>query len=760
MSTGYSTPPDRHAAGQMHRNASLVSASPCLGPRFESAVLPFRLEPGARAFTPADATALAALEKRAATIAIEALVSLAKANDIDHLGGGLELIPGLLMTLGVVDYDARHFTIEHGHTSIGYYSALAALGFLPAGRVVDAFRRSLDIAGHVSWVPGGTELSSGRLGAIVPVAVGQALGLKARKGDDAVVICHCGDAGWISGQALNGLVAASLHGAPTVFVMHRNGIQLSGTTARVMPKDPRAIVSSLGITVIEIGSLHDRQALHGAYADALRLARTGQPSLIYPTGYRSSGAGKVTVSTLGTMFGIEAEVAHFADTHKVDQSTEIWIPGSLMSFRDVHAMLECVFYVNGLPGGEAHHDGGMKGKDAAAVLGNPMLQCTAGETAALAALQAQPARVVVTEARAARGTTNLVLNDADVAAVVLPGTDKPVSARAGSEAAYAAVARKYPRDCFFVSCDLNPSTKICKAASFVPANQSFEMSIQEQAAALMANGLAFSSRQPQINVFATFAAFFEGIAREGFEFWRYQRNLTGGNDGLNVILHLSHVGTNTGRDHFSGWSLDWVNLAIGYLPYLRRFYAPADARSAFIAVRDAAAGMGGHIVAIPRDSLPVLTRQGSSDPLWNANDPWTPVTPYRMTAGARTAVLALGAPAFVAAEGADLAAKAGQGADVYVINGLPLDPGFVPGLAERYLRIVTVEDGLIGNRESGLRGFAALVATQLVGAGVALEHIGIGDPRIAPSDDYRKVWDHFGITPEAVAEGIGGDSRQ
>ena len=126
----------------------------------------------------------------------------------------------------------------------------------------------------------------------------------------------------------------------------------------------------------------------------------------------------------------------------------------------------------------------------------------------------------------------------------------------------------------------------------MPRDHRFEMSIQEQAAALMANGLSFSSREPQLNVFATFAAFFEGIAREGFEFWRYQRNLTGANEGLNVIMHLSHVGACTGRDHFSGWSLDWINLALGYLPYLRRFYAPADARSAFIAVRDAAAGTG------------------------------------------------------------------------------------------------------------------------------------------------------------------------
>ena len=173
----------RHAAAaQPQRNAGLLAATPLLGAahRVARAAVPPR--PGGRSARPADGAALAALEKTAAAIAIRSLASLAKAGDIDHLGGGLELIPALLMTLGFVDYDARHFTIEHGHTSIGYYAALAALGFLPEPRVVDAFRRSLDIAGHVSWVPGGTELSSGRLGAIVPVAVGQALGLQGAQG--------------------------------------------------------------------------------------------------------------------------------------------------------------------------------------------------------------------------------------------------------------------------------------------------------------------------------------------------------------------------------------------------------------------------------------------------------------------------------------------------------------------------------------------------------------------------------------------------
>ena len=130
-----------------------------------------------------------ALQKRAATIAIKSLASLAQAGDLDHLGGGLELIPALLMTLGVVDYDARHFTIEHGHTSIGYYAALAALGFLPEDRVIETFRRSLDIAGHVSWVPGGTELSRGGWASSSPVGRRPGPGLKAHKGaDDAVVV--------------------------------------------------------------------------------------------------------------------------------------------------------------------------------------------------------------------------------------------------------------------------------------------------------------------------------------------------------------------------------------------------------------------------------------------------------------------------------------------------------------------------------------------------------------------------------------------
>lgn len=737
---------------QDERNAVLLSGTTYSGTRFESKVLPFTLDLERTEFGAEHDVTLSALEKAAARTAIEALASLARVNDIDHLGGGLELIPALLMTLAVTDYERSQFAIEHGHTSIGYYAALSALGFLDRARVIETFRRGLDIAGHVSWVPGGTELSSGRLGVMFPVAAGTALGLRAHHGPAAHVICHSGDAGWISGQALNGFNAAGVHRAPLTYVMHRNGIQLSGTTRHIMNQDPRRIIESFGITILEIRSLHDRRDLFRAYREAFRNAQNGKPTLIYPTGFGSSATdAPITVEEFGKRYDILEDTRQFAKAHEVPLDRRVWVPGSLMSFRDVTAMLQCLFYVNDLPGGEAHHDGGMKGRDAQAVLAKPMLTMTPEETAALARLSAQPPRVVVTLARPQKGTANLTLTADDLKAVTLPGPDKPVSPRAGSEAAYLAIARKHADRMFVVSADLNPSTRLEKAVKLLPAGHHFEMSIEEQAATLMVDGLSLSGRTPQLNVFSTFAAFLEGIAREGFEMWRYHRNLTGFNEGLNVLIHFAHVGTNTGRDHFSGWSLDWINLGLGYMPYLRHFYTPCDARSAFVAVRDAAAGYGGHIVAIPRDNLPVLTAADGTTPLWNADDAWAAVTPARERSGAKIAILTVGAPSYLAIEASDTAAKDGVLADVHVVNGFPIEESFLESLSGRYERVITLEDGLIGTTEAGLRGFAAFMAGRLGGCGVRTEHVGIVDPRIAPSETFQEVWAHYGISAEAIA---------
>lgn len=736
---------------QQDRNRALLDRCTYMKEEVASRALPLSIDIAQQTtLTPEQAAALEALGIDAARIAIASLASLAKINELDHLGGGLDLIPALTMTLSFIDYQKSEFTIENAHTSIGYYASLAARGFLDRNLVIDEFRRGLDIAGHVSWVPGGTQLNGGRLGVMIPVAVGQALGKKAHHGNGAWVVCHTGDAGWISGQALNGFNGADLHGAPVTFVMHRNGIQLSASTKSIMDKDPRPIIEAMGIEIIETPSLHDPATLYKAYRAAYELARKGRPSLIFPVGLRSSQDTFVDLNYFGSKYGIHAETQAFASAHKVSMETEVWIPGALMSYRDVEPMLECLFLVNELPGGAGHHDGHMKGRDLDAVLANPMLALSEDQQAALDALRAAEPIPVVTRARPAPGTDNLLLSDEDAAAAKLPEPGKSTSPRSGVEAAYAAVAKAHPNKTFIVGCDLDPSTKLGKARTFLNPDHYFEMSIEEQAATLITNGLAMSSHEPQVNVVSTFAAFFEGIAREGMELWRYQRNLNGINEGLNVIFHMSHVGACTGRDHFSGWALDWINLGLGYLPYVQGFYGPADAGAAFVAVRKAAATYGGHLIGIPRDNLPVLAKQDGAGPLYAPGDAYEPVTAFRTYPGASKAILAFGAPAFLAEDVAETLKV-----DVHIINGFPLGEGRLAKLLGRYRDgIATIEDGLIGTPDTGIQGVAGVVAGAAALAGVPVAHVGIVDPRIAPSEGHMEVWEHFGITADALAKAV------
>jgi deoxyxylulose-5-phosphate synthase len=130
------------------------------------------------------------------------------------------------------------------------------------------------------------------------------------------------------------------------------------------------------------------------------------------------------------------------------------------------------------------------------------------------------------------------------------------------------------------------------------------------------------------------------------------------------------------------------------------------------------------------------------------------VTKWREHAAAKAAILTIGAPSYLAGEASDAALKKGIAVDVFVVNGLPLAPGFLDSLAAQYRKIVTVEDGLIGTSDSGLRGFAGLVSSALYGSGVALDHFGIIDPHVAPSEHFVQVWEHYGITATAIEQSV------
>jgi len=91
---------------------------------------------------------------------------------------------------------------------------------------------------------------------------------------------------------------------------------------------------------------------------------------------------------------------------------------------------------------------------------------------------------------------------------------------------------------------------------------------------------------------------------------------------------------------------------------------------------------------------------------------------------------------------------------VHVVNGFPLPAAFFTDLARRYRRILTIEDGLIGNPASGARGFAGFAAAHLGGTDVRLEHFGICDPQVAPSEHFVQVWEHFGLTEDALVSAL------
>ena len=67
---------------------------------------------------------------------------------------------------------------------------------------------------------------------------------------------------------------------------------------------------------------------------------------------------------------------------------------------------------------------------------------------------------------------------------------------------------------------------------------------------------------------------------------------------------------------------------------------------------------------------------------------------------------------------------------------------------------MTAEDGIIGTRDCGIRGFASMVISAASNTKTKTEHIGIIDPKIAPSEGHEEVWEHFGITASAIVSAV------
>lgn len=154
-----------------------------------------------------------------------------------HTGGALGCID-ILTTLYVARILETNdpLVISNGHVSPAVYALLAEFGAIDEHDLLKNFRRhNSRYEGHVSRHIPGVWYSTGPLGTGISAATGFALAKKQHK-EDGYVYALLGDGESEEGQVYEMMhVAKKYHLDNLIVFLDRNGVQLSGATADIMP---------------------------------------------------------------------------------------------------------------------------------------------------------------------------------------------------------------------------------------------------------------------------------------------------------------------------------------------------------------------------------------------------------------------------------------------------------------------------------------------------------------------------------------------
>jgi transketolase len=165
-----------------------------------------------------------------------------------HIGGSLsamDILTELYFEVMHIDPKDPHgasrdrFVMSKGHCTPALYSVLALRGFFPEEDL--ALFRS--IRGHLSGHPDmihvpGVDMSTGSLGQGISAAVGMALAGK-MDGKACRVYALLGDGECEEGQVWEAAASAAKYGLSNLCaVLDKNGLQIDGCTADVMPMEP------------------------------------------------------------------------------------------------------------------------------------------------------------------------------------------------------------------------------------------------------------------------------------------------------------------------------------------------------------------------------------------------------------------------------------------------------------------------------------------------------------------------------------------
>lgn len=199
-----------------------------------------------------------------------------------HFGGSLSIVEALAALYGsemTVDphrpqWEGRdYFVLSKGHAAPALYAALAAVGFIPQGRLDTLNANGTDLPSHAdrNKVPG-VEMTTGSMGQGVSAAAGMAYGLRAA-GHANRVYCLLGDGELNEGQCWEAAQFIAHQGLTNLVLMvDDNKKQLDGETDSICrPFDLVEKFRAFGFTAKRVAG-QDADAIAGA----LEEARTAQ----------------------------------------------------------------------------------------------------------------------------------------------------------------------------------------------------------------------------------------------------------------------------------------------------------------------------------------------------------------------------------------------------------------------------------------------------------------------------------------------------
>ena len=179
--------------------------------------------------------------------------------------------------------------VSKGHTSPGYYSALANRGFFP----VEDLKTFRDVGSYLQGHPDmkhipGVDMSSGSLGQGISAAVGMAISAKL-SGDDYRVYTLVGDGEIQEGQVWEAaMFAGSRKLDNLVVIVDNNGLQIDGAVEEVCspyPIDKK--FEAFNFHVINVADGNDFGQLRAAFEEARGV--TGMPVAIIAKTIKGKG---------------------------------------------------------------------------------------------------------------------------------------------------------------------------------------------------------------------------------------------------------------------------------------------------------------------------------------------------------------------------------------------------------------------------------------------------------------------------------------